>query len=401
MADAAEPAPSSVAAESEHRVAAACTEILFLCTGVGLLVVALLADKPWLDRHVLPHLFLTRDYQILWWAIGRAVTALLGVALIVWLRRWAGRQVRQGKGKDLAIQCLLLALTIPLSAVASEAVLRSVSWRKVELWQDREEPLREADPYFGWRNRPSRTGEEIFNGRRIVYDFDADGHRIAAPGRPVDYGRPSILLAGESMMIGFRLNWADSIPGRLEEITGAQSASLAVNGYSTDQMYMRVAAELQRYRRPLAVVVLFTPTLLERNLRKGKPHLDAALHWHPARPQWRLQLLITKNILPINKVSTIEKGIVTTRAVLRAIVEAARARHAEPLIMVPCTVPEQPVERDLRLRILAGLPYVLVPLDPTWRIVNDGHPDARADLAMARAVAAALGRRHPGLFTGR
>ena len=386
---------------TEHRVAAACTEILLLCVGMSLLVVALLADKLWLDSHVLPHMFLSRSEEIALWVIGRAVIALLGLAAITRLRRSAARQVRQGKGKELAIQCALLLLAMLLSIPASEAVLRSIPWSKGEEWHQREEPLRVGDPYLGWRNQPSRTGEEIFGGQRILYHFDAAGHRIAAPGRTVDYRRPSILLAGESIMIGFRLNWSDSIAGRLEAITGAQSANLAVNGYSTDQVYMSLTAELPRFQHPIAVVALFTPTLLERNLRMGKPWLDAALRWHPPRPQWRLQKLITKNILPINRVATIERGVVTTRAVLSGIVEAARARHAEPLIMVPCTMPEQPVERDLRLRILAGLPYVLVPLDPEWQIAGDGHPDTRADLAMARAVATELERHHPGLFARR
>jgi len=72
----------------------------------------------------------------------------------------------------------------------------------------------------------------------------------------------------------------------------------------------------------------------------------------------------------------------------------AQARGATPLILVPSFPPEHPAERELRHRILddPGLPYVLVPLDPRWRIAGDGHPDAEANRAMAEAVLTALRR---------
>jgi LmbE family N-acetylglucosaminyl deacetylase len=46
----------------------------------------------------------------------------------------------------------------------------------------------------------------------------------------------------------------------------------------------------------------------------------------------------------------------------------------------------------LRQRVLddAGLDYVLVPVDPGWRLANDPHPDRRAAHAVALAIAARL-----------
>lgn len=380
---------------------ASCAEAAALCAGVMLIVLAILADRQWLDRHQLPHMFLARDRQILWWATERWVIALAGLMLAWRIRPWIGRQVREGRGRELSIQTALVLLAALLSIVVSELVLRNVFWRRVEVWAQHEEPLREPDASLGWHNIPSRTGTEIFGGRRIIYHFDADGRRIAAPGRPVDPARPSILFVGESIMIGFRLNWNESVAGQVEARTGVQSANLAVNGYSTDQMYMRLAAELPHFARPLAVVALFTPTLLERNLRDDRPHLDAALRWHPSVRQWRLQRLVVKTVAPYYDADTIEAGIAQTQALLQSTVALARARGAEPLILVPTFMPERPLERDLRLRILAGLPYVFVPLDPSWRIAGDGHPDARADQAMARAVLAELRRRRPDRFSER
>jgi len=178
-----------------------------------------------------------------------------------------------------------------------------------------------------------------------------------------------------------------------------QSANLAVNGYGTDQALMRLSAELPRFRRPAAVVALFAPSLLERNLDDDRPHLDAALRWRPARPGWRLARVL-KNIALYHRSTAISGAIAMTRAALRETVREARSRNAAALILVPSFTPEQPGERMIRQRVLddAGLPYVRVPLDPRWRLAGDGHPDARANLAMARAVLAALRRQRPDLF---
>jgi hypothetical protein len=278
-----------------------------------------------------------------------------------------------------------------LSAAVSEAVLRTAPWRGIDRWAAREEPLRQADARLGWTNMPGRTGFEHYGGRRILYHFDAGGHRVADPARPVDYARPAILFTGESIMLGYRLNWPETAAGRIEAATGIQSANLAVNGYGTDQSFMRLEAELPRYAKPVAVVALFAPTLMERNLETDRPHLDATLAWQPASPYWRVGRVL-KNAFLYRSASTIENGIATTRAALEATVRLARARGAVPLILLPRFVPEHPIERALRHRILdeAGLPYVAVPLDRRWRIAGDGHPDARANLAMARAVLAAF-----------
>jgi hypothetical protein len=87
-----------------------------------------------------------------------------------------------------------------------------------------------------------------------------------------------------------------------------------------------------------------------------------------------------------------EGGITRTRDSLRAVVDLARTRSAEPLIVVPQFGPESATEEMLRRCILddAGLPYVQVKLDPSWHLVGDLHPDPRAAKAIALAVAERL-----------
>jgi hypothetical protein len=378
-----------------HRrhVAARAIEALVTGAGLALILLALAADKHWLDQHVLPRMFQSRERQLLWWEVERTGAILLGILLLLVARPRARRLVGAGRGGELALTCLLSMFAVLLSVAVSEAVLRTAPWRGVDRWVAREEPLRKADARLGWANMPAHTGFEHYGGRRILYHFDADGHRVADTARPVDPARPAILFTGESIMLGYRLNWPETVAGRIDAVTGVRSANLAVNGYGTDQSFMRLAAELPRYAHPVAVVALFAPTLIERNFETDRPHLDAALAWHSATPYWRVRRVL-KNAFLYRRTSTIENGIAMTRAVLAATVRDARARGAVPLILVPSFMPEHPGERVLRRRILqeAGLPYLLVPLDRRWRIPGDGHPDARANLAMARAILAAFQR---------
>jgi len=141
--------------------------------------------------------------------------------------------------------------------------------------------------------------------------------------------------------------------------------------------------------------MLFSPALFDRNLDDDRPHLGSGLAWMPPENRWRLAAL-ARRVVRYRSADTIERGIATTREILRATVALARRRGAVPLIVVPQFMPELPRERELRLRILdeTGLPYVFVALDSSWRVWDDGHPDARGAQAMAKAIAGRLRERH-------
>lgn len=375
-----------------RRIAAA-AEIATATLGGGLILLAVLANRAWLDQHVLPHIFLQQNEQLLWWLAERALALLAGLLLLFPLRRRIGRLVRAGEGGELALQLGLAVGSVLVALLVSEIVLRTAGWARVERWAASEEPLRRPDPLLGWVNVPGRIGFEHFGGRLIRYDMDGAGRRVADLHRELDPNRPSILFVGESIMEGFRLDWPETAAARTEAATGLQSVNLAVNGYGTDQELMRLRQELPRFARPVAVVALFAPTLLERSLDPGRPHLDAGLNWHAARPSWRLHL-VTRNLLLYHSTAAIDQAIAATRASLVGIVAAARERRAAALIVVPEFEAEQPAERRIRERVLAGLPYVCVAIDPRWRIPGDGHPNARGNDAMSRAIVTALSAGH-------
>ncbi len=371
-----------------RRIAA---EIVVACLGGALLVCAMAADRPWLERHVLPEFFSPRLEQVAALAILRLLAAAAGLFLLLWARPRAGRLIARVPARRLAADVAPTLAAVLLALGVSEVVLRRTAWlgaQEVPTWR---EPIRRRDPELGWINVPGRTGRGEIGGRIVEYAFDPAGYRVRRADRPVDPARPTILFTGESIMAGHGLAWDETIPGQVEALTGVQSANLAVEGYATDQAYLRLRKEWPRFQRPVAVVALFMPSLAHRNLDLDRPHLEPGLVWRPAVRQWRLTAVV-RRLVPYRSEAEIARGVAATRDVLRATVRMAEQRGATAIILVPQLAPETPEERALRRRILdeAGLPYVRVEVDPSWRIADNRHPDARAARAIAEAVAGAL-----------
>ncbi len=360
-------------------------EIAVSLAGVALLAVALLANQGWLDRHFLPSFFLARRTYVLLETIARCAIGGLGVSLIV-VRARLARILTQSPGRVVQV-----AVAAALALVASEFVLRHVQLRPAEWLGRDQEPRRMADARLGWRFVPSRTGHGTIGGRTVDYAFDAAGYRVPRPGEPVDPERPTILFTGESVMFGKALTWDESIPAQVGAMLGVQSANLAVDGYGSDQAFLRLQAELPHFQRPVAVVAIFVTTLFGRNLDDDRPHLGPGLTWLPGVAHGRVRSLV-QLIAPYRSSDTVERGVAVTREVYDAVVKLATARGATPLVLVLQVGPEDAVEQALRRRIFdgAGLPGLLVEVDPTWRVPGDVHPDARAAHAIAAAVASRL-----------
>ena len=370
---------------SEHQPARRAVGIAVALLGCALLGVALLANQGWLDRHFLPSFFLTRRTYVLLETIARCAIGGLGVFLFL-VRTRIARVVTRSPGRVLHV-----AIAAALALVASELVLRHAQLRPAEWLGRDQEPRRMADPRLGWRFVPSRTGRGTIGGRTVDYAFDAAGYRIRRAGEPVDLERPTILFTGESVIFGKGLRWDESIPAQVGAMIGVQSANLAVDGYGSDQAFLRLQAELPRFRRPVAVVGIFLTGLFGRNLDDDRPHLGPGLTWQPGVPHGRLRTLV-QLVAPYRSDETVERGIAVTREVYDALVGLAAARGATPLVLVLQIGPEDAVEQALRRRILDAqrLPCLLVEIDPAWRVPGDVHPDARGAHAIAAAIASRL-----------
>jgi hypothetical protein len=363
------------------------TEVALASLGAALILAALAAGQGWWDRHFMPVFAIERSTMVAAEQVVRALIGLTGAALLLALRRpMATVLSRATIGGTLRI---LVAVVLALGT--AELILRAHPPYPHDADPLKQEPRRRADPRLGWEFMPARSVEAAEAGRRVSYSFDAAGRRVSAPGAAVDVERPTLVFTGESIMAGFGLAWEETIPVRVGAILGIQSANLAVTDYSNDQSYLRLAAELPRFREPLAVVTLFMPSLFDRNLLGNRPQLSAGLVWQPTDRQWRLTALL-RWLIPYRSSAAVEQGITRTRDSLRALVDLARAQGAEPLIVVPQFGPETATDEMLRRRILddTRLPYVHVILDPSWHLLGDLHPDSRAAQAVAMAVAGRL-----------
>jgi len=361
-------------------------DILTAIIGTALVGAAIGANQPWLDRHFLPSFFLPRHWYVLIETAVRIVIAGAGISLVVGRARLARLLTRA------PLRTLSMGAAAVLAVIAAELVLRSFHLQPTG-WQRREEePRRQDDDTLGWVLVPGRTGHAVVAGRTLEYATDASGYRVRRVEEPVDVERPTLVFAGESVMFGEGLSWDEAIPAQVGAALGMQSANIAVHGYSTDQIYMRLARELPRFRRPVAVIAIFMTELFGRNLDADHPHLGPGLVWQPAVRQSRLKALATF-LVPFRREATVERGIGVTHEVLQAMTDLARRRGATPLVVLPQFEADYDQQRMIRERILTSdIPTVTVPLDPDWRLAWDRHPNARAARAIATAIAARLPR---------
>jgi hypothetical protein len=356
--------------------------------GFAILLVgcALAVNQAWFDRHFLPIFAFARPRMVSAERALRATIFLAGALLLLARRPVARALVWAGAAGMLrALLAVLLALG------TAELALRLHPLYPHDADPLGLEPRRVPDARLGWRYLPSRSVIAREAGRAVAYSFDDASIRVSGPGAKIDRARPTLIFTGESIITGFGLDWDQTIPARVGASLGLQSANLAATDYSNDQSYLRLAAELPRFQKPVAVLTLFMPSLLERNLLDNRPHLGPGLVWQPPHQPWRLAALLHW-LVPWHSMAAITLGIAHTHDSLNALVRLACARGAEPLIIVPQFGEATAVEDDLRRRVLGGLPVVLVRLDPEWHLRGDPHPDARGARAIAAAVAARLMR---------
>jgi hypothetical protein len=380
------------------RFLQASLEILVGGSAILLLMGALAADQAWFDRHFLPNFAVQRSTMVMAERALRSFVILAAASLLLVCRRPIARMLsRATVGATLRV-----ALAIALALAANEVILRVRPLHPHDADPLELEPRRQSDPLLGWKFLPSRSIVAQEAGRPVSYSFDAAGYRVPTPGAEVDVSQPTLVFTGESIIVGFGLAWEETIPARVGSALGIQSADLAVSDYSNDQSYLRLAADLPRFKKPVAVVTLFMPSLFDRNLLDNRPRLAAGSIWLAPERHWRLAALLDW-LFPYRSTARIDDGVARTRKSLGALVHLACAREAQPLIVVPQFGDASPVEEALKVRILddAGLPYVKVRVDPSWHLPGDAHPDARAARAVAAAIIARLRLNDKGSPSGR
>jgi hypothetical protein len=376
----------------EARRGVTAVQLVAAACGIGLLIGAWSMDEEWANRHFLPAWAYGWDTQLRILLTLRIVVAVAALAVLVPLRRWAVRAVRAGRGRQAGMSALMAVLAVAAALVAVELILHTRTWLSTQERWDKQEPLRARDADYGWTFVPNHAGRVALHGRIVHYDTGPFGYRTATAGAAPDFAAPTIVFAGESITLGYGLEWPETIPAQVQATTGVQAVDMAVNAHSTDQILMRLRRELPRFAHPVAVVIPFVPALFDRNLDTDRPHLDAQLRWHAADPPSFRVVELARRAVRYRSDAAIAQGMAMTQRALKAMIALATARGAHAVVVVPQFLPESGREAQVRRAVLdaAGIPYVLVPIPAEWRFPVDRHPTPTGARALARMIVNAL-----------
>jgi hypothetical protein len=356
-----------------------------------LLWFAATANRAWFERHVV-----VPAYRLPPPDSSLPALRIGAVALALGLLACAVASSRRATGGGILRVCAALVLAVGVS----EVVLRLSQRPEAEKPDPRLEwILGVEDPRLGWVFVPNRTMDLPKRGRQRLarYAIDAHGDRAPSQNWIEDPNAPTVLITGESIAVGHGLQWPETFAAQLGEKLRVQIVDVAEGGYGTDQAHLRAVDALPRFRHLLAVVTVVLPAQLHRNLQDDRARLvvrDGALVTEPkSRSSWRLRQVFVDEI-PYLSEAELRRSLALTRRILHATADAARARGALPLFVVPSVGParrlDQHPEAFVVHELLDDLPHVVVDIEPEHLIPWDGHPDRAGAARIADAVAAAL-----------
>ncbi len=338
---------------------------------------------------------------ILW----RCLWVVVGLVLLGVVRQRLGRWVERHSAREIRERVVGIALALVGSIAVCELVLRFKDRNDKDPRQDLPEVM--SSETMGWALRPSRTLKSRIGGREVTYAVNHWGFRARDENDDPDPAAPTLIFVGESIMFGLGVDHAETIPAIVGRGLGVQVVNASVHGYGGDQAYLRTLEVMGQFKHPLAVVAIVLAEQVERNVLDLRPRLrlgaSGALEMAQPTPEWLRKIkmrTLWRNVFPYHD----DEAVDIERAVLRASAAAASARGAAPLFVVtnyhtPCLpVNGEPPWLFRTLFEEGGLPRLDVPIDPTWKLSDDPHPDARAHRKIAEAVERALREMHlPGL----
>ncbi len=359
-----------------------CVRIALFALAIAFIAAAAWMDGRWWVRHVVvPACYLPPPAWMLPAVRGSlaAVGLAFGVVALIVRRLSAADLGRVG----LAIVAALCVVEIALRV--TERPADRARHPRLEFL------LGSEDARTGWSFVPGRIMRfgQPGGGPVVEYAVDAHGDRAPSAGFVEDPQTPTLLVTGESIATGHGLEWRDTFAAQAGARLGLQVVNVAEGGYGSDQALLRAGEALLRLRHPVALVSTVLPVQLHRNLSDARPHLelrDGELVLAPAFwPRIRLRELFVDD-LQILPEWRLQNSLRLTRAILEATARAARDRGARPLFVLPLFTAEPEPVREL----LAGLPHVVVELQPERIMPWDGHPDPRGAGQIADAIVSAL-----------
>ena len=331
--------------------------------------------------------------------VWRGVGAFAGAILLFAVRPLLGRWTERRSARERWASVARIALATLLALVACDGFLR---WKEGALLPTPRPDLpavKDSD-LTSWTLAPSRTMRWNIGGREVEYAVNADGFRTRSEADHVDFAAPTVLFVGESVVFGIGLRYEETFAARVGQRLGVQAVNASVHGFGGAQAYLHAITEvLPRFERPLAVVTIVLAEQVERNTlgnRAGVRIGERGLLEHTdPEPRWATNVRLRRvwnDLFHFND----DEAFDIQRAVLLETARATRARGAAPLFVVTnYEAPCMPVNGEppwLFGALFAGtdLPHVDVTIDPTWKISDDPHPDARAHERLAAAIEEAL-----------
>jgi hypothetical protein len=378
-------------------------EMVVGALAIALLVAAFRADHAWFLRHVLvPYYYIHPRWLPSLVRLGAVAAAL---AILLFVRPAAGRLIARATFTGFHWKAWAgTGLALGAAVVVSDAILRLASPPDMRKWHP---PIhaRVGEPHarFGWMSRPSQTGSFKAGPREFTYAINARGDRARTETALPDPSRRTLVVAGESIAVGFGLEWDETFAALCGRDLHLEVVNVAEGAYGVDQAYLRLADALGRIPRAAVVLSVFIPAQLGRQLRDDRPRLalDAAGKLQLVPPVGGLLAVsylrdLVANRFPYAGDGALHRALATTAAVLRATVELAEAHGARPLFVVPSIGPPRAFDQRPEAAILrslfveTGLPHVVVDLPDFMLIPGDGHPNPGGARRIAEAIVGTL-----------
>ncbi len=360
---------------------------------------ALRADEAWFDHHVLPNYCPCARSTLLWETVSRwgAVVAAIAWAALVRpkLVDWFGRppSVAFLRGWVRVVAAVALAL------VVCDVYLRLKEPRR-DLEHQADLPPMRLDDSGNYVPIPSRMKEVRVGTRTVRYEINAEGNRAASSVDAPDHDAPTLLFTGESVALGYGVDYSQSYAARVGHALGVQVVNLALTGIANDEAYVRLRDALPTYSRPVGLVTFVVPLQLERNVDDRRQHLvvhDGRLEIVPPSRSWWATSPLRKLVLYHS-----DAAIESARTIFLATDVLARTRKTRALFVMTnygaACLPDESGTPRLERDLFSGLDLIHVRVDipPDQRIgpPDGGHPNERGHELLADAIVRTL-QAHP------
>ena len=372
-------------------------EVIVGLLGALLLLWAFRADRHWFEVHTTPHYCFDIPGQPANARIARWVGAGLGLLILLVARPLAGRWARRRSAGDVAILAASVVAAVLLALWVSDWRLRNRKPGPPGRPPLNYEPDSEGDPEYVYRPVRSHTTEHTIMGRVVHFAIDENGFRVPSPDYHVDFDRPSILFAGESITSGFALPYDETYVSMVGQDLGVQAVNMAVQGYGNDQAYMLLHGALSRFKHPLATVTLVLNLEIERNTWLDRPHFVVR-----DDGTWTFEERADEGWLAKSPVRMLferfyhsDEALERARSTIRATVKESRAHGAFPLFLLTNSggmcLPDDTGNPSVEHILFDGIDVVHVRVDTgdVW-VPAIEHPDVRGHRRIADAIERAL-----------